>query len=404
MLRRSARHKVEENSNNNSPHVDIPKTQTTRKRIKKAQAAEPVDEPSETKPKRKRGKLRFITEVPLDVLFEIFGQLLPADILNVSRASKVLRDMLLRKSSAFLWKQTFLNVPSPAPPPRPDDMNEAQYANLLWSKYCFVIINPDYSICTEILGQFCGVSTPLVFWACRVRACHDCIHLPARITSLNHGWYSDQPANSLELAKTLVPRSWHSPSRRGGGFLGVTRDLEAIQRRLDELAETNSDTQLFVQQCQDTKNARSRHAALCERWQKTLKHNRQQELRNAGEGRKKAILAKMGELGWTDELSDYRTEKAFLALPAVRQNKELTNRVWANIEPELVAFLTEIRKQRLDQERVDVLRRRASILTSAAAIDLFAIPLSDVRPYNSDLCVMPEYRAVLERPSNVEVT
>jgi hypothetical protein len=38
------------------------------------------------------------------------------------------------------------------------------------------------------------------------------------------------------------------------------------------------------------------------------------------------ILAKMGELGWTDELSDYRTEKAFLALPAVRQNKELTNR------------------------------------------------------------------------------
>jgi hypothetical protein len=135
---------------------------------------------SETKPKRKRGKLRFITEVPLDVLFEIFGQLLPADILNVSRASKVLRDMLLRKSSAFLWKQTFLNVPSPAPPPRPDDMNEAQYANLLWSKYCFVIINPDYSICTEILGQFCGVSTPLVFWACRVRACHDCIHLPAR--------------------------------------------------------------------------------------------------------------------------------------------------------------------------------------------------------------------------------
>lgn len=95
---------------------------------------------SEVKPsKKRRGKLYLITEMPLDILFEIFGQLFPADVLHLSMSSKALRDILLRKSAAFLWKQAFLNMKITPPPPCPDDLNEPQYANLLWGKYCFVI-------------------------------------------------------------------------------------------------------------------------------------------------------------------------------------------------------------------------------------------------------------------------
>jgi hypothetical protein len=52
-------------------------------------------------------------EMPLDVLLEIFGQLFPVDLLNVSRASKALRDIILRKSVAFIWKEVFLNLKNP---------------------------------------------------------------------------------------------------------------------------------------------------------------------------------------------------------------------------------------------------------------------------------------------------
>ncbi|KAF8211878.1 hypothetical protein K438DRAFT_1805505 [Mycena galopus ATCC 62051] len=380
MLRRSTRRKVTEDSNPDSQ--DIPNTKNTpiRKRAKKA--AEPVNEPSESKPQRKRGKLRFMTEVPLDVLFEIFGQLLPVDILNLSCASKALRDILLRKSAAFVWKRSFSNVPFPTPPPCPDDLNEAQYANLLWRKHCF----------------FCGASKPVAvaIWICRVRACDACVRT-ANFTSLG-SWIPNQPANTLDTAKTLCPKWWYCRSSRPrrGEYVCLTSELEAIQKRLDELAETNSGTEEFVLQCTKTRDVKTNHAHRCRNWESNLKINRRDELKDVGESRKNAILAKIDELGWSNELSDYNTKRAFLALPAVKQNKELTERVWANIEPELVAWFAEVKEQRLIQERVSVLVDRIRVLMSAAKSSLDAIPLS-ARPSKSDLCTMPEYRAILER-------
>ncbi|KAF8211882.1 hypothetical protein K438DRAFT_1805513 [Mycena galopus ATCC 62051] len=362
MLRRSTRQKVQEISNTES-HA-VPKTQNTAPKKRAKKAAQPV----ETKPQRKRGKLQFMTEVPLDVLFEIFGQLLPVDLLNLSCASRTLRDILLRKSAAFVWKQSFLNDPFPTPPPCPDDLNEAQYANLLWRKQCF----------------FCGVSTPVVMWSCRVRACEACVRTAKHVSLFSgHIYPFPPPTNTFETARTLCSKWWYHPaSRPTGKYLCLTSELEAIQKRLDELAERNSDTEEF-------------HAALCLNWETYLKANRRNELKNAGESRKNAILAKIDELGWSSELSNYETKKAFLALPAVKQNKELTERVWANIEPELVVWFTEVKHQRLGRERVALLQYRIGGLMSAAKKPLEAIPLS-VRPSRSDLCTMPEYRAILE--------
>ncbi|KAJ6502227.1 hypothetical protein C8R45DRAFT_612876 [Mycena sanguinolenta] len=365
---------------------------SSRKRVKKT--AEPVKEStsSHTKPQRRRGKLRFITQVPLDVLFEIFGQLLPIDLLNLSCASKALRDILLRKSTAFVWKQTFLNVPHPAPPPCPDDLNEPQYANLLWRKYCF----------------FCGASTPVVLWHSRIRACEVCIDSPAKFTPLN-SYTSAEPQDALEIAKTLCSRTWHCPrSRLIGTFVCLTSHLTAIQKRLEELGKTNPDTQQFeinadteeyARQCRETVATKASHSALCYNWEDRVKANRRTELKNKGETRKNAILAKLDDLGWGKELSNYSTRNQLLALPVVKQKKELTERVWANVEPDLVEFLTEVKKQRLDQEWIDVLEARISILTRAASDGgLDAIPFSN-QPSISDLCIMPEYRAVLERPA-----
>jgi hypothetical protein len=115
--------------------------------------------------------------MPLDILFEIFSLLLPIDVLNLSRASKALRGVLLEKSAVSIWKQSFLNVES-APPPRPDDLTEPQYVNLLWGKHCFVtkFCAPRfvYSLRAHLF-QFCGVYTTLVSWDIRIRACKTCI-------------------------------------------------------------------------------------------------------------------------------------------------------------------------------------------------------------------------------------
>lgn len=57
---------------------------------------------------RKKGKLAFImTEMPMDISFEIFAQLEPVDLLHLSRASKGLRSILITSNANILWKLVY---------------------------------------------------------------------------------------------------------------------------------------------------------------------------------------------------------------------------------------------------------------------------------------------------------
>ncbi|KAG6820465.1 hypothetical protein H0H93_016760 [Arthromyces matolae] len=85
---------------------------------------------------RKRGKLESIAQFPLDVLFEIFGQLDPLDVLNLSRTSKALRNILMSRSSQFIWKRARAHIEGL--PDCPTDMSEPAYANLVFSPFCNV--------------------------------------------------------------------------------------------------------------------------------------------------------------------------------------------------------------------------------------------------------------------------
>lgn len=44
----------------------------------------------------------------------------------------------MTRSSLFVWKQSFSNVPYPFPPECPGDLNEPQYAELMFGKACTV--------------------------------------------------------------------------------------------------------------------------------------------------------------------------------------------------------------------------------------------------------------------------
>ncbi|KAJ3569409.1 hypothetical protein NP233_g5062 [Leucocoprinus birnbaumii] len=89
----------------------------------------------------RRGLLKSITEMPMDLLLEIFGQLEPGDLLHLSWASKTLRVVIMERNSRFLWTNAFERLYSRVenPLPRcPEDMNLAQYARFLFEKSCMV--------------------------------------------------------------------------------------------------------------------------------------------------------------------------------------------------------------------------------------------------------------------------
>lgn len=53
---------------------------------------------------RKNGRLEEITEMPMDVLYEIFGYLEPLDVLHLSWSSKALRLIVMGKSAKYVWE------------------------------------------------------------------------------------------------------------------------------------------------------------------------------------------------------------------------------------------------------------------------------------------------------------
>lgn len=74
-----------------------------RKRLK-AEADSSTQKPEKAPNSRRRGKLKEITEMPLDVLYEMFSHLEPADLLHLSQANKCLRQFLVTRSAIAVWK------------------------------------------------------------------------------------------------------------------------------------------------------------------------------------------------------------------------------------------------------------------------------------------------------------
>ncbi|KAF9006218.1 hypothetical protein BDZ89DRAFT_914655, partial [Hymenopellis radicata] len=83
-----------------------------------------------------RGILQKMTDMPLDVWFEILSYLDPLDLLRISRTTKNLRQLVMSKSSAFIWE--WARLATEGLPPRPDDLNDPQYINLLFDRHCHV--------------------------------------------------------------------------------------------------------------------------------------------------------------------------------------------------------------------------------------------------------------------------
>jgi len=63
-----------------------------------------VEKMKQSRVKGKRGYLLFVTEMPLDILLEVFSNLEPIDLLHLSRASQSLRKILTSTNTAYIWK------------------------------------------------------------------------------------------------------------------------------------------------------------------------------------------------------------------------------------------------------------------------------------------------------------
>ncbi|KAF8997426.1 hypothetical protein BDQ17DRAFT_1329416 [Cyathus striatus] len=100
----------------------------------------------------KRGLLNKLTEMPLDILLEILGNLEPLDLLH-NRVFDAYEDL----------------------PPCPDDMAEPAYASLLFERFCHVRIIPfGFQILSSEQSRGSSAGNTIE-WISRTRLCFPCI-------------------------------------------------------------------------------------------------------------------------------------------------------------------------------------------------------------------------------------
>ncbi|KAG6886638.1 hypothetical protein C0992_003030 [Termitomyces sp. T32_za158] len=185
----------------------------------------------------RRGALKDIVEMPFDILHEIFMYLTPVEVLSLSRMCKALRRILMTKTAEYVWKQARLNLEDF--PDCPDDLNEPQFANFIFS-----------SLCNNYTDTFSAESL------------HVDVYAPDLI---------------CEASANRLIKEFNGISDRKAQEAWMEEQKEERQRRIT-------------------------HGRLCEEWLTKQDHQRAEQLVEIRNRRYEAIKQRLIDLGWGKEL------------------------------------------------------------------------------------------------------
>ncbi|KAF9074120.1 hypothetical protein BDP27DRAFT_1288092 [Rhodocollybia butyracea] len=281
----------------------------------------------------KRGQLKNFQTFPLDIVLEIFSYLEPLDVLRLSRTSRDMRTFLMTRNNTIIWRTARSNVPDF--PPLPSDLSEPQYASLAFDSYCRIC---SHKPCENII------------WQCRVRCCNKCFNTAFYSRPDLHSiWNRSYAATFIVFDQIDIPYVPVSPWKGPWGgedkvyFPPNVRTLRHEYRRVrkNELALED-----WVSQRQHRYAELMEHASSSSKWQKSSNDFRAKQLQLIRSQRKTAIYNKLRDLGWGDEIDRQEAvgNTVLSAHRAVRQSKDLTDKVWNRIQPALVKLLEETRR------------------------------------------------------------
>ncbi|KAF8215828.1 hypothetical protein K438DRAFT_1799507, partial [Mycena galopus ATCC 62051] len=216
----------------------------------------------------KKGRLAGLLSISLDVVFEIFGNLHPLDVLRLSRTSKEFRQLLMHNLS------NVQDMPS-----CPPNMTEPQWIALAFDAVC--------QVCQKIARK--------VDWNLYVRICSKCAktclaHRPygmnQRLAALNRSLLPTQrPSLALDFVDLI-------PTRRENVIdLYFPPELEKVKAAYNAIKDPKN------------RNNSIQHTYLCETWAENIADNRSAELADRKERRYDAVVARLQSLGWGAEIA-----------------------------------------------------------------------------------------------------
>ncbi|KAK7695058.1 hypothetical protein QCA50_002247 [Cerrena zonata] len=293
------------------------------------------------RPGGRKGSLEQLPQMPLDIVFEVFSYLQPMDLLNLPRTNKPFRDLLMsRRNAANFWKSARRNIEGL--PDCPPDLSEPEYANLCFDPHCHSCLRTNiHNIIWEFRKRYClscRKNETISFDDAIARALDDFDVTPpfvfAQFTTTNQ---NPDEYDNIRVQKADVVKFYEEWDVGGNDeLLSLLDGLAAKRKPIME------------------------HAQKCHEWVEYAKVLRAQEKENDKEKRATAIMTKLCEIGYSDEveylcdLGRFFTNPLY-ELPSVNRPGPLTTRGWNSIKKSLIPLMEFYRKKR----RVDFKSRRA---------------------------------------------
>ncbi|KAF8549177.1 hypothetical protein OG21DRAFT_1470336 [Imleria badia] len=323
--------------------------------------------------KRRRGKPSELCQLNLDVLFLIAAYIHPIDLLNLARTCKSLRDLLMDRSSEFVWKTARQQVKGL--PACPADLTEPEYANLVFYARC----------------HGCGKYTTTILWNVRRRFCPGCrIRRLRRLSSCN-----EIIRKNSVLAVEYITAKKESTTR-------VDRDQAASF--MDDYRQS-SDKKQFISDKQKQCRFILQHAKKCEAWQKKRESERKDEQKRRQLERGQRIFQRLNQHGYSRELNYFGYSSIQRCRDSdFRTSKPLTDREWERMRPEWAKVMDKFRSRRL--EAVVYEPRRRSLVSAYNRYVTHPSPEAptfDLLPHVADLARLPAFRDIINAPEETQV-
>ncbi|KAI9568846.1 hypothetical protein HD554DRAFT_678596 [Boletus coccyginus] len=324
--------------------------------------------------KRLRAKPGQLCQLNLDVLFLIAEYIHPTDLLSLARTCKSLRELLMDKSSTFVWKTARSQVKSL--PDCPADLTEPEYANLIFYARC----------------HGCGKYTITILCRVRRRYCPGCRIRGLRILSSCNEIIRK---NTVLAAENILAKKEYSTR--------VDRDQAASfmheYRQSPDKKQFTSDKQ---QQC----SAILQHAKKCETFQKRRDLLRKNAQKKRQRERADEIFHRLNEHGYQREINHFGyhlIEESWRS--DFRTSKPLTDKEWDKKWPEWAKIMNNFRSQRL---QADVYQPRRHSLKSAydgyVAFPSPDAPSFDILPHVADIARFLPFREIIKAPEKTRMS
>ncbi|KAI0044442.1 hypothetical protein FA95DRAFT_1608546 [Auriscalpium vulgare] len=344
-----------------APALSLSPAAATPRPLRRAQTA-PVKykQPAKGTTRGKRGRLSALPSLPLDILYEIFGNLPPGGLLQLARTTKAFRQMLLARRSLFLWKCSFSRVPDA--PPRPDDMSIPAWANLLFGgTSCFTC------------GAKFAANTLFIL---RRRACKSCVseHLLSDAeASARFGVaiidLQGLPSVYQAVGSRIEDRWWDEDVAH------LAKELDALRAQHESVLSEAFSMHLseFRAAKKAAKAVKLKHSNLCQQWKDREAQNRRDHL--AEEKAKRFMKTRLLALNYESE-----DIEAIWGHRETSVAKPMTDRVWARVYPILQVELARKKEERLQSGRLKRRADRAASLSETwkAHVSTFPVRIAPI--------------------------